>query len=120
MAAWRRHADSSKVFRGHGKIDHRLQSDKENVNLIYYKIGEEVEAELDCQLEGEFRLLRRSLKSSKGATARRDRCLLCSAYLFSNKQRRGEDIRTYSHRIKAAFDAVVKKQQDTSATVSQS
>ena len=38
---------------------------------------------------------------------------------FSNKQRRGEDIRTYSHRIKAAFDAVVKKQQDTSATVSQ-
>ena len=38
---------------------------------------------------------------------------------FFNKQRRGKDIRTYSHRIKAAFDAVVKKQQDTSATVSQ-
>ena len=33
--------------------DLRLQSDKEKVNLIYGKIGEEVEAELDCQLEGE-------------------------------------------------------------------
>ena len=32
--------------------DLRLQSDKEKVNLIYGKIGEEVEAELDCQLEG--------------------------------------------------------------------
>ena len=99
--------------------DLRLQSDKQKVNLIYGKIGEEVEAELDCQLEGRIPSPQEVLKILERCYGEKRSVPALQRLFFSNKQRRGEDIRTYSHRIKAAFDAVVKKQQDTSATVSQ-
>ena len=99
--------------------DLRLQSDKEKVNLIYGKIGEEVEAELDCQLEVRIPSPQEVLKILERCYGEKRSVPALQRLFFSNKQRRGEDIRTYSHRIKAAFDAVVKKQQDTSATVSQ-
>ena len=99
--------------------DLRLQSDKEKVNLIYGKIGEEVEAELDCQLEGRIPSPQEVLKILERCYGEKRSVPALQRLFFSNKQRPDEDIRTYSHRIKAAFDAVVKKQQDTSATVSQ-
>ena len=92
--------------------DLRLLSDKEKVNLIYGKIGEEVEAELDCQLDGKTPSPQEVLKILERCYGERRSVPALQRLFYSNKQRRGEDIRT-------AFDAVVKKERDTSATVSQ-
>ena len=120
LRRWRRGGDTQ-IHRKCSKAweDLRPQSDKEKVNLIYGKIGDEVEAELDCQLEGRIPSPQEVLKILERCYGEKRSVPALQRLFFSNKQRRCEDIRTYSHRIKAAFDAVVKKQQDTSTTVSQ-
>ena len=102
--------------------DLRLRSDKEKVNLIYGKIREEVEAELDCQLEGKTPSPQEVLKIIERCYGEK-RSVPALQRLFFFQETEARWGHTHVHTLTASklllMRYVVKKQQDTSATVSQ-
>ena len=95
-----------------------LDSDKEKISFLYEKIGEEVEREIDCHLEGKpatsqeiLDIIRRCFGEKRTLPA------LKKAFL-NTKQRKDEGVRAFSHRLKEGFDAVTSRQRDTEIDLS--
>ena len=90
-----------------------LDTEKEQISFLYEKIGEEVESEIDCHLEG------------KSATSQEILDILMKCYVekrtvpalrrvfYNTKQRKDETVRAFSHRLKDAFDAVINRQRNS-------
>ncbi|KAK3749159.1 hypothetical protein RRG08_012731 [Elysia crispata] len=95
-----------------------LDTEKEKISFFYEKIGEEVESEIDCHLEGKSAISQEVLDNLRKCYGEK-RTVPALRRVFCNiKQRKDETVRAFSHRLKDAFDAVINRQRDSEIDLS--
>lgn len=92
-------------------FDSRKLSEKEKVDAIYSSISKSVRDELKCcppETQKDAALILKTLEETYGDR----RCVSDLLGRFYNVQHRdGETVRTYSHRLKGAYDALCERQK---------
>ena len=90
-----------------------IDSDKEKISYLYEKVGEEVEREIRCHLEGRAATADQVLEIIKRCYGEKRTLPALKRAFLNTKQRKDEGVRAFSHRLKEAFDAVTSRQRDT-------
>ena len=90
-----------------------LDTEKEKISFLYEKIGEEVESEIDCHLEGKSATSQQILDILRKCYGEKRTVPALRRVFYNIKQRKDETVRAFSHRLKDAFDAVINRQRDS-------
>ena len=90
-----------------------LDTEKEKISFFYEKIGEEVESEIDCHLEGKSPTSQQILAILRKCYGEKRTVPALRRVFYNIKQRKDETVRAFSHRLKDAFDAVINRQRDS-------
>ena len=95
-----------------------IDSDKEKISYLYEKVGEEVEREIRCHLEGRAATADQVLEIIKRCYGEKRTLPALKRAFLNTKQRKDEGVRAFSHRLKEAFDAVTSRQRDSEIDLS--
>ena len=95
-----------------------LDTEKEKISFLYEKIGEEVESEIDCHLEGKSATSQQILDILRKCYGEKRTVPALRRVFYNTKQRKDEGVRAFSHRLKEAFDAVTSRQRDNEIDLS--
>ena len=95
-----------------------LDTEKEKVSFLYEKIGEEVENEIDCHLEGKSATSQEILDILRKCYGEKRTVPALRRVFCNTKQRKDEGVRAFSHRLKEAFDAMTSRQRDSKIDLS--
>ena len=95
-----------------------LDTEKEKISFFYEKIGEEVESEIECHLEGKSASSQKILDILRKCYGEKRTVPALRRVFHNTKQRKDEGVRAFSHRLKEAFDAVTSRQRDNEIDLS--
>ena len=95
-----------------------IDSDKEKISYLYEKVGEEVEREIRCHLEGRAATADQVLGIIKRCYGEKRTLPALKRAFLNTKQRKDEGVRAFSHRLKEAFGAVTSRQRDSEIDLS--
>ena len=90
-----------------------LDTENEKISFLYEKIGEEVESEIDCHLEGKSATSQEVLDILRKYYGKKRTVPALRRVFYNIKQRKDETVRAFSHRLKDAFDALINRQRDS-------
>ncbi|RUS68407.1 hypothetical protein EGW08_023831, partial [Elysia chlorotica] len=89
----------------------RCETDQEKRGILWSHLGEEVRQELNCLLDGDTRDPQWMLVTiANNYGERRSVSCLLGAF-HATRQRQGEGIRAFSHRLRDVFDALLGRQR---------
>ena len=91
----------------------RMERAWEFLHLDTEKIGEEVESEIHCHLEGKSPTSQQILAILRKCYGEKRTFPDLRRVFYNIKQRKDETVRAFSHRLKDAFDAVINRQRDS-------
>ena len=117
MEELRRQPDSSLAWKERGNSFTSTQRRK-RFRSYNEKIGEEVESEIDCHLEGKSATSQQILDILRKCYGDKRTVPALRRVFYNTKQRKDEGVRAFSRRLKEAFDAVTSRQRDSEIDLS--